>query len=621
VARRLLVLVMMAVVAVAALSTLPWSATPGTEATGVTWNLSSDFRVSPNQANPNPDAHGNADVWYFMQGASLVQDPTTYSLLPNFRTNIWEVEGLEEWYGNYFDTTPLVMINATGSTPPPSQVKFPWPPGVVLLHPSPTQLSVVGWKSPISGTVTLSGAFGDYDPNCGNGVVWSIDDGTAPVANGIIPNGGSQDFGPIAESVSEGDFIYFVIDPNGYYACDSTGLDLTISTGGGAAPDFKLPYAKHGTLVAGEPAPLIAWTGGPHALDGTSAEGEMPVAMGSGLDFACSGSGCTSNRGFRVLAIAAGTAEYVNKDCDGTSGDPPIGCFVAVRHKDGSVAVYGHLDPTLSDAPDYSAGVPVYQVGIGANVWPGRLIGIAGNSGTGAHGRVHLHLELRKGEETSTTCVQNDCFGSALSWDGREIDGWRIFEYYKDGEPTKAWNYDGSAVKDDNVEVIPNFAYWDTDDDGIAVIDRCATCGATVVVARVGEAFDQVVFGESSGRCVPSTALDYASATDCEQNAVDPNHTQFAKLGDSPGVLSGAGSAGSAWPPLSAGNLASTNVLQLDPSAGVGGITSLTGAARAEERRPAGRAGGWLIAALAGAGVAGAAGAVWFARRRVGRRA
>jgi alpha-tubulin suppressor-like RCC1 family protein len=52
----------------------------------------------------------------------------------------------------------------------------------------------------------------------------------------------------------------------------------------------------------------------------------------------------------------------------------------------------------------------------------------------------------------------------------------------------------------------------------------------------------------------------------------------------------------------------------------VGGITSLTRAARAEERRPADRYAGLPFAALAVVSVGGAAGAVWLARRRVGRR-
>jgi hypothetical protein len=245
-------------------------------------------------------------------------------------------------------------------------------------------------------------------------------------------------------------------------------------------------------------------------------------------------------------------------------------------------------------------------------VWQGRLIGIAGNSGAGAHGRVHLHLELRNGNGTQNTCVdQTHCFGNPVTWDGMDIDGWRIFEYYADGEGTSAFNYDGSAVKDGSVQGIPNFAYWDTDDAGNPTINRCSLAACQQqppVIARVGTAFDQ-----SPNRCA------YATATDCENNTVDPN-TQFAKSGD-PGSLSGGTApAGSIWPPLSAGHLTSTNVLV---SGGVGGIAELSqvDSPPLESARSSLAAGpiAGIVAGVMSFGTALSA-AAWYARRRWPRR-
>src|SRR6476620_12678164 len=48
------------------------------------WNLATEFRLSPDQANPNPDRCGNANVWSFMESSTLARDPMTYSLLPEF---------------------------------------------------------------------------------------------------------------------------------------------------------------------------------------------------------------------------------------------------------------------------------------------------------------------------------------------------------------------------------------------------------------------------------------------------------------------------------------------------------------------------------------------------------
>jgi hypothetical protein len=33
------------------------------------------------------------------------------------------------------------------------------------------ELAIVAWKSPITGTVTVSGFFSDIDPNCGDGII------------------------------------------------------------------------------------------------------------------------------------------------------------------------------------------------------------------------------------------------------------------------------------------------------------------------------------------------------------------------------------------------------------------------------------------------------------------
>src|SRR5258706_35833 len=42
-----------------------------------TWNLANDFRVSPNQENPNRDSCNNLGVWKFMASTTLTRDPET----------------------------------------------------------------------------------------------------------------------------------------------------------------------------------------------------------------------------------------------------------------------------------------------------------------------------------------------------------------------------------------------------------------------------------------------------------------------------------------------------------------------------------------------------------------
>src|SRR2546421_328115 len=64
------------------------------------WDLASDFRISPDQGNPNPGPPANKPMWYFMQGSSLL-DPAGFTLLPEFITDALNVQGLEQWQGTF----------------------------------------------------------------------------------------------------------------------------------------------------------------------------------------------------------------------------------------------------------------------------------------------------------------------------------------------------------------------------------------------------------------------------------------------------------------------------------------------------------------------------------------
>src|SRR5205814_10160361 len=83
---------------------------------------------------------------------------------------------------------PLVGVNFTFVTQ--FTDNFGIPPRSVFIHPSSKALGIVGWKSPISGTVNIAGFFSDIDPNCDNGVIWSVDKENHTLTSGTIPNGG-----------------------------------------------------------------------------------------------------------------------------------------------------------------------------------------------------------------------------------------------------------------------------------------------------------------------------------------------------------------------------------------------------------------------------------------------
>jgi hypothetical protein len=198
------------------------------------WNLAADFRAAPNQANPNPDGCGNT-VWYFLESSPATFPahlPASYTLLPEFTTDFFFIPGLEQWEGteisaNVRNKLPMVALNTTGRTQMVGGII--WPPDVIMVHPWKDKLVVVGWKSPITGTVSVAAAFRDLDTTCGNGALWFIDrfDGTTntTLASASLPGSASLADVP----VRRGDFLYFIVDPkSGEHRCDSTALDVVI---------------------------------------------------------------------------------------------------------------------------------------------------------------------------------------------------------------------------------------------------------------------------------------------------------------------------------------------------------------------------------------------------------
>jgi hypothetical protein len=187
--------------------------------------------------NPGPDSYGNPNVWNYMQSATLVHDGN-YTLLPNFASDFLGAAGVDGWYGAGGQPPcappgglPAVWINTNAEPMSFCGFNFTNPPGHAVLHPETTQDAIVGWRSPISGIVQISGGVKDIDRNGGNGISWFVDLGTTTLAHGKIHNGGKQRF-PIGLTtmVSVGQFLYINIDPKaGDNGFDSTRVRLTIT--------------------------------------------------------------------------------------------------------------------------------------------------------------------------------------------------------------------------------------------------------------------------------------------------------------------------------------------------------------------------------------------------------
>lgn len=200
----------------------------------LTWNLWENLQVDSNQISFHQGSNG---VWYFLESRTFSQNPLTYRFLPEYqgqcKTSFFEVpiDGVPCWHDPIPDvngnTVPLVGFNFTDVT----QFILPGlgvPPRSLFIHPGIDRLGIVGWKSPINGSVNIAGSFSDLDPNCGNGVLWFIDKGSRTLTSGDIPNGAAESFS-LSSRVEKNQVLYFIVDPKEDYVCDTTSLKLVIT--------------------------------------------------------------------------------------------------------------------------------------------------------------------------------------------------------------------------------------------------------------------------------------------------------------------------------------------------------------------------------------------------------
>jgi mono/diheme cytochrome c family protein len=166
---------------------------------------------------------------------------------------IREVDGKPELKGLRVASgadTPNVVVNPTEQMVMFKTIRLP--PRTLSVHPSPKAGITVGWKSPINGTVTVSGRLMDADPNCGNGVAWKLEQRTAAatvkLADGAFNNGASADVAAAPEAaeklrmlkVEAGQILQLTVLPKEEYSCDSTVVELEIAEQAAAGRTWSL---------------------------------------------------------------------------------------------------------------------------------------------------------------------------------------------------------------------------------------------------------------------------------------------------------------------------------------------------------------------------------------------
>jgi hypothetical protein len=129
-------------------------------------------------------------------------------------------------------------------------------PHSVAMHPSPTLRVAVGWLSPVSGMLRISGKVQHAHPECGNGVTWSLEVRRGAtrqrLAAGVAQGGNVIQVGPFENvPMRPGDLVSLVIGPrDGNHSCDLTAVDLTL-TGLGKTWDLAADVSHD--VLAGNP--------------------------------------------------------------------------------------------------------------------------------------------------------------------------------------------------------------------------------------------------------------------------------------------------------------------------------------------------------------------------------
>jgi cytochrome c553 len=167
-----------------------------------------------------------------------------YRLMTKPVANVLGNAGVHAWRGE--PDCPSLTVNTNPK--PVTILTFRLPPHSVAVHPGPRNGVAVGWRSPVSGTVRITGRVADADPVAGDGVAWAIDHRTAggrrQLASGGFANGGAQKFADGKDArrlesitVKAGDMIELLVLPKANHTCDTTVVDLVI-----ARPDGSLTW-------------------------------------------------------------------------------------------------------------------------------------------------------------------------------------------------------------------------------------------------------------------------------------------------------------------------------------------------------------------------------------------
>ena len=242
---------------------LAFSLTKADAAEPLIWDLADDFQVGSHHQNPNSD-HDSQPTWYFLRTTSRVNGVAErkwlrdgkYIPLSQYGSRLFDLP-VDAWVkhpaGDY--RQPVIGRFALRH-----DLDLRFESGDIFFAPGYDDACVLGWRSPVTGTVEIEGSFqhAQQIPENNSGICWYIERGPAPgFRKGFNPvelTSGTSRFGTDTQlgsfhvrgqKIEPGDFIYFIVDAKADGSQHPQQGDFTRWRARLTVRDAKWPPAPH----------------------------------------------------------------------------------------------------------------------------------------------------------------------------------------------------------------------------------------------------------------------------------------------------------------------------------------------------------------------------------------
>ena len=190
-----------------------------TWADAMSWNLARDVVFI--KSNPAPNS-----PWAFMQNASGLNKPESYTLLPVFTADTCSGNAATCWA----DPLSMALVSVHFKTFTFTENGgYVLQPGNLALHPGKNSQTIVRWNSPIIGDINVLGRVNHIHDGCGDGVSWSLNLDGAVLQSGTLARGKGAVFSASKVPVTKSSNLYFVLDKKAAYYCDTSTIDMLIT--------------------------------------------------------------------------------------------------------------------------------------------------------------------------------------------------------------------------------------------------------------------------------------------------------------------------------------------------------------------------------------------------------